>query len=202
MGNMILTKLYTWGEFSACKCKCLLRYMETRSKQSKSGNENHEKSKQKNNLCNDGDNAPVIEPPPRAWRRHSLSQSVKASEVAGHRGKNTEWSPRSLVLSCTNQSPLCRIGCDSLSYKILSPHLIHEAKTGKSQAWRVWKCDQTLGCALFFNFRSGCLETWSNSRASVWYITSKRGNVNVSYADNLCQMFKLPSGTEVRPLTN
>ena len=60
--------------------------------------------------------------PPRAWREYSLSVSKKASEVPGHRSKNTEWSPRPLVFSCTNQSPLCRISCDSLSY-ILSPDL-------------------------------------------------------------------------------
>ena len=46
-------------------------------------------------------------PPPRAWWGHSLSVSVKASEVPGHRGKNTEWSPHLWVLSCTDQSPVC-----------------------------------------------------------------------------------------------
>ena len=34
-------------------------------------------------------------PTPWAWRGHSLGVTVKASEVPGHRGKNTEWSPRS-----------------------------------------------------------------------------------------------------------
>ena len=37
---------------------------------------------------------------PSAWQGHSLSVRVKASEVPGHRGKNTEWkSPRPLVLT-------------------------------------------------------------------------------------------------------
>ena len=47
-------------------------------------------------------------PLPQAGWGHSLSVSVKASEVPRHRGKNTEWSPCLFVLSCTNQSP--RVG--------------------------------------------------------------------------------------------
>ena len=52
---------------------------------------------------------------PSHGRGHSLSVSAKASEVPGHQGKNTEWSPCLWVLSCTNhKSPVHWIGCDSL----------------------------------------------------------------------------------------
>ena len=49
-------------------------------------------------------------PLPQAWWGHSLSVSVKASEVPGYQGKNTEQS------AVQNKSAhVCRIGRDSLS---------------------------------------------------------------------------------------
>ena len=59
-------------------------------------------------------------PPLWAWRGHSLSVSVKASEVPRHRGQKY-WvkSPPLGTQLHTNQSPVYRIGCDSLSYRTL-----------------------------------------------------------------------------------
>ena len=76
--------------------------------------------------------APVIwtPHPPRAWQGHLLSVSVKASEVPGHWGKNTEWSHSAVQ---TKVPSLCRIGCESLSL-LLSPDLEEHFQMKKT--WR------------------------------------------------------------------
>ena len=54
----------------------------------------------------------------------------------------------------------------------------------------VWPCFNTsrtfvkkLSCASFFNFRSRCLETWWNTRESVWYITSNHWDFRTQALD-------------------
>ena len=86
------------------------------------------------------------------WQGHSLSVSVKASEVPRHRGKKY-WvkSPPLGTKLYKPKSRVCRIGCDSL--------------------------------------------------VRPWRALLNENNVAASYENNLCQMFKLPSGVKMRSLT-
>ena len=58
---------------------------------------------------------------------------------------------------------------------------------------------------LLYKPKSSVCRLWQpilNLLARPWRAIPNEANTAVSYANNLCQMFKLPSGVKMRPLTN